>query len=53
MAAVMAFTRLYVFVHFPTDIYGGIIVAAGIAYFVYKMEKIITPKILTLLKKKA
>ena len=53
MAAVMAFTRLYVFVHFPTDIYGGIIVAAGIAYFVYRMEKIVTPKIEKLINKKA
>jgi len=53
MAAVMAFTRLYVFVHFPTDIYGGIIVAAGIAYFVYRMEKIITPKIISLIKKRS
>ena len=53
MAAVMAFTRLYVFVHFPTDIYGGIIVAVGIAYFVYRMEKIITPRLQKLIKKKA
>jgi membrane-associated phospholipid phosphatase len=53
MAAIMAFTRLYVFVHFPTDIYGGIIVAAGIAYFVYRMEKIITPRIQKLINKKA
>ena len=53
MAAVMAFTRLYVFVHVPTDIYGGIIVGAGIAYFVYRMEKIVTPKVQALLKKKA
>lgn len=53
MAAVMAFTRLYVFVHFPTDIYGGIIVAAGISYFVYRMEKIVTPKIEKLINKKA
>ena len=52
MAALMAFTRLYVFVHFPTDIYGGIIVAAGIAYFVYRMEKIITPKVVELINKR-
>lgn len=52
MAAFMAFTRLYVFVHFPTDIYGGIIVAAGIAYFVYRMEKLITPKVLELINKR-
>ena len=52
MSACMAFTRLYVFVHFPTDIYGGIIVALGIAYFVYRMEKIVTPKIVNLLNKR-
>ena len=46
MAAVMAFTRLYVFVHFPTDIYAGILLGAGIAYFINRMEKIITPKVL-------
>lgn len=52
MAAIMAFTRLYVFVHFPTDIYGGIIVAAAITTFVCFMEKKISPKISELLQKK-
>ena len=52
MASIMAFTRLYVFVHYPTDVYGGILVAAAIAYFVYRMEKIISPKIENLLSKK-
>ena len=53
MAALMALTRLYVFVHFPTDIYGGIIVAAAIAGFVYFAEKKITPIIEKKLLKKA
>lgn len=38
-AAIMGLTRLYVFVHFPTDVYGGVIVAAVIAYIVYFGEK--------------
>ena len=45
MASVMAFTRLYVFVHFPTDIYGGILVAMAITTFVCFMEKKISPKV--------
>lgn len=51
MASIMAFTRLYVFVHFPTDVYGGIIVAAGIACFVYWAEKKLSPKIIELISK--
>ena len=51
MAAIMAFTRLYVFVHFPTDVYGGIIVALGIACFVYWAEKKLSPKIVELINK--
>ena len=39
MSAIMAFTRLYVFVHYPTDIYGGILVAMAITTFVCFMEK--------------
>lgn len=52
MAAIMAFTRLYVFVHFPTDIYGGILVAAAITTFVCFMEKKISPRITELLQKR-
>lgn len=52
MAAIMAFTRLYVFVHFPTDIYGGILVAAAITTFVCFMEKKISPKITEFLQKR-
>ena len=32
LAAVMAFSRLYLFVHFPTDVLGGIVIAFGISY---------------------
>ena len=53
MAAIMAFTRLYVFVHFPTDIYGGILVAAAITTFVCFMEKKISPKISEFLQKRS
>lgn len=52
MAAIMAFTRLYVFVHFPTDIYGGILVAAAITTFVCFMEKKISPRITEFLQKR-
>ena len=43
MAVVMGLTRLYVFVHFPTDVYGGMIVGTAIALFVYWAEKKVTP----------
>lgn len=52
MASIMAFTRLYVFVHYPTDIYGGIFVAAAITTFVCFAEKKISPKIEALINKK-
>ena len=39
MAAIMGLTRLYVFVHFPSDVYGGIIVGFAIACIVCFAEK--------------
>ncbi len=36
LACVIAFSRMYLFVHFPTDILGGIALAAIIAYAVWK-----------------
>lgn len=45
MAFLMGLSRLYVGVHFPTDVYGGIIVGALIALIVWCAEKKITPVI--------
>ena len=39
VAAVMAFSRMYLFVHFPTDIMGGIILAVAIWLVVRKHFK--------------
>ena len=35
LAAVIAFSRMYLFVHFPTDILAGLIIGTGIALLVY------------------
>lgn len=51
LAFLMGLSRLYVGVHFPTDVYGGIIVGALIALSVYFMEKKLSPIISTKLKK--
>ncbi len=51
MALLMGLSRLYVGVHFPTDVYGGIIVGALIALIVWSAEKKITPIILKKFKK--
>ena len=47
----MGLSRLYVGVHFPTDVFGGIIVGALIALFVYWAEKKITPILIKKFKK--
>ena len=39
MAAVIAFSRLYFFVHYPTDILGGIAVGLLSGYMGYRMVK--------------
>ena len=36
-AALIAFSRLYLFVYYPTDILGGLILGIGIAVFVYHL----------------
>ena len=51
MAFLMGLSRLYVGVHFPTDVYGGIIVGATIAFAVYYAEKKITPVLVKKFKK--
>lgn len=35
-AAVIAYSRLYLFVHYPTDILGGILLGSAIAYLIVK-----------------
>ena len=50
-ALLMGLSRLYVGVHFPTDVYGGIIVGALIALSVYLAEKKITPILIKKFKK--
>lgn len=35
LAALIAFSRMYLFVHFPTDILGGMILGIGVAVLVY------------------
>ena len=35
MAALIAFSRMYVFVHFPTDILGGMVFGIGVAVLTY------------------
>lgn len=39
LACLMAFSRLYLYVHFPTDIIGGFLLAAAIAYAVWQGKK--------------
>lgn len=51
LALLMGLSRLYVGVHFPTDVYGGIIVGFAISLIVCTLEKKITPIILKKLKK--
>lgn len=45
VAALIAFSRMYLFVHFPTDILGGIVFGIGIAVLVYYGMKKIVPMI--------
>lgn len=38
LAALMAFSRLYVFVHYPSDVLVGSLIGFGIAYILYRNE---------------
>lgn len=37
LASLIAFSRMYIFVHFPTDILGGMVFGTGVAVLVYFM----------------
>ncbi len=39
LAGLIAFSRMYLFVHFPTDILGGVIIGVGMAVLIYKAEQ--------------
>ena len=34
LAAFIAFTRLYLYVHFPTDVLGGLVLGLALGFFV-------------------
>lgn len=44
LAVLMGLSRLYVFVHFPTDVFGGFLIGAGIALAVHYTDKKISEK---------
>lgn len=48
MAALIAFSRLYVYVHFPTDLLGAMILAVPVAIF----GDILTQKVITVISRK-
>lgn len=39
LASLIAFSRLYVFVHYPSDVLAGILIGALIGYLTYKVYK--------------
>ncbi len=39
LASLIAFSRLYLFVHYPTDILGGLIIGVAVAFLVYKVAE--------------
>lgn len=44
LACLIAFSRLYLYVHYPTDVLGGIVTGAIAGYIGYKLTFIIQPK---------
>jgi len=46
VAALIAFSRMYLFVHFPTDILGGMVLGAGVAVLTYFIVHRWAPKLL-------
>lgn len=52
VAAFIAFSRMYLFVHFPTDILGGIILGVGVAVLAYFIVHNWGPKFIAHIRKK-
>lgn len=48
LTAVIAFSRLYLYVHFPTDILGGIVAGLAAGYVGYKVTESIRRKLYTI-----
>ena len=46
VASLIAFSRMYLFVHYPTDILGGIVIGVGVAVIVVKTFEKLCTKIL-------
>ena len=51
VASLIAFSRMYVFVHFPTDILGGMMFGIGVAVLAYFIVHRWWPKFLEIRKK--
>lgn len=45
LAVLIAFSRLYLYVHYPTDILGGIITGCIAAYIGYRVEESVFPRL--------
>lgn len=44
LACLIAFSRLYLYVHYPTDVLGGIVIGVIAGYLGYKLTFVIQPK---------
>lgn len=44
-AGTVAYSRMYLGVHYPTDIVAGMLLGIGTAYFTYKMQQKLAPKV--------
>lgn len=51
LAALIAFSRLYLFVHFPSDVLGGALIGAALAVGTYYLTKLMLKKIPKLAEK--
>ncbi len=53
IAAAVAFSRMYLYVHFPTDIIAGMILGIGIAIGINALAKRLVPRVAEKFRKKA